>query len=116
MVKGSQCNLAYFNIEPEGLVVGDARNMPLTRFDCVVTDPPYGRSATTLKRTTTQIIEEFLVAVHGILDKGRRVCMAAPKSVGVSRIGESLKYKHLQSHFVYVHRSLTREIAVFEKV
>ena len=116
MVKGSQCNLAYFNIEPEGLVVGDARNMPLTRFDCVVTDPPYGRSATTLKRTTTQIIEEFLVAVHGILDKGRRVCMAAPKSVGVSRIGESLKYKHLQSHFVYVHRSLTREIAVLKKV
>jgi tRNA (guanine10-N2)-dimethyltransferase len=116
MVKGSRLNLAYFNIEPEGLVVGDARNMPLTRFDCVVTDPPYGRSSTTLKRTTMQIIEDVLVAVHGILDKGRRVCMAAPKSVGVGRIGESLKYKHLQSHFVYVHRSLTREIAVFEKV
>jgi tRNA (guanine10-N2)-dimethyltransferase len=116
MVKGSRRNLAYFDIDPEGLVVGDARNMPLTRFDCVVTDPPYGRSATTLKRTTTQIIKEVLVAVHGILDKGRRVCMAAPKTVGIGRIGENLGYKHLQSHFVYVHRSLTREIAVLEKV
>jgi tRNA (guanine10-N2)-dimethyltransferase len=116
MVKGSRRNLAYFNIDPEGLVVGDARNMPVTRFDCVVTDPPYGRSATTLKRTTRQIIEEVLVAVHDILDKGRRVCMAAPKNVDVGRIGESLDYKHLESHFVYVHRSLTREIAVLEKV
>lgn len=116
MVKGSRRNLAYFNIHPEGLVVGDAQNMPVTNFDCVVTDPPYGRSATTLKRTTRQIIEEVLVAVHDTLDKGRRVCMAAPKTVGVGRIGESLGYKHLESHFVYVHRSLTREIAVFEKV
>jgi tRNA (guanine10-N2)-dimethyltransferase len=116
MVKGSRRNLAYFNINPEGLVVGDARNMPVTEVDCVVTDPPYGRSATTLKRTTTQIIEEVLVAVHCALDKRRRVCMAAPKTVGVGRIGESLGYKHLESHFVYVHRSLTREIAVFERV
>ncbi|MCK4424545.1 methyltransferase domain-containing protein [Candidatus Bathyarchaeota archaeon] len=116
MVKGSRRNLAYFNIDPEGLVVGDARNMPVTKIDCVVTDPPYGRSATTLKRTTRQIIEEVLTSVHDLLDKGKRVCMAAPKTVGVGRIGESLGYKHLASHFVYVHRSLTREIAVFERV
>lgn len=116
MVKGSRRNLAYFNINPEGLVVGDARNMPVMEFDCVVTDPPYGRSATTLKRTTRQIIKEVLAAVHDRLDKGRRACMAAPKTVGVGRIGESLGYKHLEAHFVYVHRSLTREIAVFERV
>ncbi|MCK4474277.1 methyltransferase domain-containing protein [Candidatus Bathyarchaeota archaeon] len=116
MVKGSRRNLAYFNIDPEGLVVGDARNMPVTKIDCVVTDPPYGRSATTLKRTTRQIIEEVLTSVHDLLDKGRRVCMAAPKTIGVGRIGESLGYKHLEAHFVYVHRSLTREIGVFERV
>jgi len=42
--------------------------------------------------------------------------MAAPKTLGIERIGTDLGYKHLESHFVYVHRSLTREIAVFEKV
>ena len=25
-------------------------------------------------------------------------------------------YRHVKSHFAYVHRTLTREIAVFEKV
>ena len=48
--------------------------------------------------------------------KGRRICMAAPKKLGIVHVGTSLGYKHLESHFVYVHRSLTREIAVFEKV
>ena len=116
MVKGTLQNLAYFNIKPEGAITADARNLPITKVDCVVTDPPYGRSATTLKRTTKQIVEEVLISVHDTLDKGRRVCMAAPKTLNIGRIGTALGYKHLESHFVYVHRSLTREIAVFEKV
>jgi len=116
MVRGSLKNLAYLNIGSEGVIVADARNPPITRIDCVVTDPPYGRSATTLKRTTKQIVEEVLMAVHGLLHKKRRICMAAPKTLNVERIGTALGYKHLESHFVYVHRSLTREIAVFEKV
>ena len=116
MVRGSLKNLAYFHINPEGVIVADARNTPITKIECVVTDPPYGRSATTLKRTTKQIVEEVLMTVHGMLDNGRRVCMAAPKTLNIGHIGTVLGYKHLESHFVYVHRSLTREIAIFEKV
>jgi tRNA (guanine10-N2)-dimethyltransferase len=97
-------------------MVADARDPPVTRVDCVVTDPPYGRSATTLKRTTEQIVEEVLIAVHDMLNKGRRVCMAAPKTLNVGHMGSALGYRHVDSHFVYVHRSLTREIAIFEKV
>jgi tRNA (guanine10-N2)-dimethyltransferase len=116
MVRGSLKNLAYFNIEPEGVIVADAKNPPITKVDCVVTDPPYGRSATTLRRTTKQIIEEVLMAVNSMLDKDRRICIAAPKTLNVGHIGVALGYKHLDSHFVYVHRSLTREVAIFEKV
>lgn len=116
MAKGSLKNLAYFNLKPEGIIVADARNPPITKIDCVATDPPYGRSATTLKRTTQQIVEEVLMAVHDMLSKGQRVCMAAPKTLNVGKTGTALGYKHLESHFIYVHRSLTREIAVFEKV
>ena len=50
-----------------------------------------------------------------MLNKRRRICIAAPKTLNVGSIGADLGYKHLESHFVYVHRSLTREIAVFEK-
>jgi len=116
MVRGSLRNLAYLSIEPEGIIVADARKPPIAKIDCVVTDPPYGKSATTLKRTTKQLIEEVLVAVHDMLGKGRRICIAGPKTLGVGNLGMVLGYKHIDSHYVYVHRSLTREIAVFEKV
>ena len=116
MVKGSLKNLAYFHIKPEGVIVADAKNPPITKIDCVVTDPPYGRSATTRRRTTKQIVEEVLMTVHGMLDIGRLVCIAAPKTLNIGHIGTVLGYKHLESHFVYVHRGLTREVAVFEKV
>lgn len=116
MVKGTLQNLVYFNIEPEGILMADAQNLPMTSVDCVATDPPYGRSATTVKRTTRQIVEEVFMSVYELLDEGRRVCIAAPKTLGIRRIGTALGYKHIESHFVYVHRSLTREICVFEKV
>jgi tRNA (guanine10-N2)-dimethyltransferase len=116
MVKGTLKNMTYFNIKPESLIVADARTTPIEKVDCVVTDPPYGKSATTLKRTTKQIVEEALMAVSDMLSKGKRVCMAAPKTLNIGRIGATLGYEHLESHFVYVHRSLTREIVVFEKV
>lgn len=116
MVKGSRANLAHFRITPEGLMVADAKNPPVTAVDCIVADPPYGKSATTLKRTTKQIIEECLNATRDLLSEGGHICMAAPKTVGISQIGRAAGYKHVESHMVYIHRSLTREIAVFKNL
>jgi tRNA (guanine10-N2)-dimethyltransferase len=115
MVKGSRQNLQYYDIRPEGIAVADARHLPVVRVDCIVTDPPYGRSATTLGWSTKQIVEDFLSPIEDILPKRGRICMASPKSIGIGKIGKDLGFKHLESHFVYVHRSLTREIAVFER-
>jgi tRNA (guanine10-N2)-dimethyltransferase len=116
MARGTIRNMVHFNVRPEGVIVADAKCPPLVRAECIVADPPYGISSSTMKRTTRQIIEELLTAASGILIDGRRICMAAPKKLGIVRLGTRLGYKHLESHFVYVHRSLTREIAVFEKV
>jgi len=116
MIKGTLKNMKHFELEAEGLIMADARTLPTSKVDCVATDPPYGRSTITLKRSTNQLIEEVLEAVHEPLGKGRRVCIAAPKTCNIRAIGTSLGYKHLESHFVYVHRSLTREVAVFKKM
>lgn len=116
MAKGTIRNMAHFRVKPEGIIIADAKYPPLTRIDCVVTDPPYGISSSTMKRSTKQIIEEVLTAVHASLTYGSRVCIAAPKRLGLAQTGTRLGYKRLQSHFVYVHRSLTREIVVFERV
>jgi len=114
MAEGCQKNLKHFNIKPEGIVIADARKLPLTRIDCLVTDPPYGRSATTMKSTTKQIVEGILSSARSLLHKGQRICIASPKTLNIARIGAELGYRHVESHFAYVHRTLTREIAVFE--
>lgn len=116
MVLGAQKNLRFFNISAEGLVWGDARRLPFTHVDCIITDPPYGRSSSTLKSTTKQLVQDVLASAHGLLGVGQRICMAAPKTLNIKATGEALGFRHIESHFAYVHRTLTREIAVFEKV
>jgi len=115
MVRGSLHNLLHYGVKPEGIAVADARHLPVAKVDCIVTDPPYGRLATTLGWGTRQIVEDFLSAIGDILTRGRRICMASPKSVRIDKIGKDLGFKPVESHFVYVHRSLTREIAVFKR-
>ena len=116
MAMGCRRNLNHFEISPEGIVIADSRKLPLARLDCLVTDPPYGRSASTMKSTTKLLVEGVLSSAHPLLRRGQRICIASPKTLGIARIGSGLGYKHLGSHFAYVHRTLTREIAVFQKV
>ncbi len=115
MIHGSLRNFKFYKITTEGLVVADARALPIQTVECVVTDPPYGRSATTLGSTTREIVERTLDELAEVLGEGRRVCLATPKTMKVSEIGEKYGFRHIESHFVYIHRSLTREIAVFER-
>jgi len=115
MVRGSLRNLLYYGVQPEGLAVADAKNLPVTKVDCIVTDPPYGRSATTLGHEAGQIVKDFLSKIDAHVQKGRRICIASPKSIGIGKLGRQLGFKHVESHSVYVHRSLTREIAVLER-
>ena len=74
MAEGTRSNLAFFGVEPEGLVVADSRKLPLTRIDRVVTDPPYGKSATTMKSTTKQIVEGVLSSAFSLLGEGQLIC------------------------------------------
>jgi tRNA (guanine10-N2)-dimethyltransferase len=115
MLRGGLKNILHYGIKPEGVAIADARYPPVAKVDCIVTDPPYGRSASTLGASTRLIVEDFLSAVGDKISRGRRICMAAPKTIRIDDAGESAGFKHLESHFVYVHRSLTRQIVVFEK-
>jgi tRNA (guanine10-N2)-dimethyltransferase len=116
MVSGCRKNLRFFSINAEGLVLADARKLPFFKVDCMVTDPPYGRSASTLKSTTHELVQDVLVTAHNLLPNGHRICIASPKTLNISTIGTSIGFKHVESHFAYVHSTLTREVAVFEKV
>jgi tRNA (guanine10-N2)-dimethyltransferase len=115
MLRGGLKNLKHYGTKLEGLAIADARYLPVTRVDCVATDPPYGRSASTLGTSTRRIVEDFLSAVGDALPRGAKICMASPKTIRIGETAEEAGFRHLESHFVYVHRSLTREIVVFEK-
>jgi tRNA (guanine10-N2)-dimethyltransferase len=115
MVEGGLTNLRYFNVMPEAMIVADAEHLPIAKADCIVTDPPYGRTSSTLGKSTEQIVKNVLPEFKNLLQKKSMVCMAAPKSIGIGGIAEEVGFKHLESHYVYVHRTLTREIAVLEK-
>jgi tRNA (guanine10-N2)-dimethyltransferase len=115
MVKGSFRNLRYYGISLEGLLMADARYPPIRDVDCIVTDPPYGRSATTMGRETVVIVRDFLSTSKSCISKGKRICMAAPKNVEIGKVSGELGFRLVESHFVYVHRSLTREVAVLER-
>jgi tRNA (guanine10-N2)-dimethyltransferase len=115
MLRGGLKNILHYGIKLEGVAIADARYPPVVKVDCIVTDPPYGRSASTLGTSTRLIVEDFLSAVGDKISRGRRMCMAAPKTVRIDDAGEEAGFKHIESHFVYVHRSLTRQIVVLEK-
>ncbi|HSQ48525.1 MAG TPA: RsmD family RNA methyltransferase, partial [Candidatus Deferrimicrobiaceae bacterium] len=116
MIRGTKKNLAHFGISAEGLIWADSRKLPLKKVDAIVTDPPYGRSSSTLKSTTKQLVEEVLAASWQLLGAEQRICIASPKTLNITRLGEAAGFRHVESHFAYVHQTLTREIAVFEKV
>jgi tRNA (guanine10-N2)-dimethyltransferase len=115
MLRGGLKNILHYGIKLEGVAIADARYPPVVKVDCIVTDPPYGRSASTLGTSTRLIVEDFLSAVGDKISRGRRICMASPKTVRIDDAGEEAGFKHIESHFVYVHRSLTRQIVVLEK-
>lgn len=115
MLRGGLQNLKHFGTELEGLAIADARYPPVTRVDCIATDPPYGRSASTLGTKTRLIVEDFLSAICDVLPRGAKICMASPETIKIGETAEAAGFKHLESHFVYVHGSLTREIVVFER-
>ncbi len=126
MIRGTKKNLEFFGISAEGLVLADSRKIPLTKVDAIVTDPPYGRSSSTLKSTTKKLVQEVLASIHGLLGVGQRISIALPIQVAESGKMESLAkdlenyisglgFKKLESHKVFIHRTLTREIMVYEK-
>jgi len=115
MRRGGLKNLRHYGVKLEGVAIADARYPPVSKVDCIATDPPYGRSASTLGTSTRLIVEDFLSAVGDILSRGAKICTAAPKTVRISETAQDAGFKHLESHFVFVHRSLTREIVVFER-
>jgi len=115
MVKGALKNLFFFGLNHEGLLQADARKLPFNSASSIATDPPYGTSATTLKTPLKELLTNFLSGALTILDSKGFICLASPKEAKIEEIGEKIGFKLIEKHEMYIHKRLTREIAVLRK-
>jgi len=115
MVEGTIANLRYYGIENYDVVVHDARKLPFREVDAIATDPPYGRSATTLHISLPKLIEEFVFSASEVLVKERFMCIAVPLGIDIEKYAEGAGFKIVEEHDMRVHRSLIRRVLVLKK-
>ena len=83
MVKGAIQNLAHFGFKPKmsaACPVNDSPNI-FPKVDCILTDPPYGRSSGTGGKGVELVVKEMFVAASKSLKKGGRLAVAKEETV-----------------------------------
>lgn len=114
MVEGARANLAHVGASAGTRVcdVGDIRSV-VGAVDGVATDPPYGRSTSTNGEPLDELYTRSFNAFAEVLGPGRRLALAVPD---LDVLEAALEFKVLESHPLWVHRSLTRHFCVMERV
>lgn len=113
MGKAAQKNLLYYGVKPS-IVVSDARNLPFRKCKSAATDPPYGKNTTTRGIKVERLIRDFFASLYDLMDHGGYLCFVSQTPSNIMK-GIEAGFKHVESHFLEVHGSLEREIAVFRR-
>lgn len=118
MVDGTRQNLGHYGYEPAALFAADAseavaayRRHDAAPADAVVTDLPYGRSASTGKEERRRLYARAAETWPSLLGPGGRVVVGVPEAEDVAVAGGDLRREAVFP--VREHRSLTRHFAVF---
>jgi tRNA (guanine10-N2)-dimethyltransferase len=116
MALGSYMNLKSYKYTASGILVADIAHTPIQKIVAVATDPPYGTAATTLKRGVRIILRDFLHEAEYFLDLECYAALAAPKGVGLIELVEDTNFKVVETHEIYVHKKLTRQIISIKRI
>lgn len=113
IVHGAEENIEYYKVNAV-LILGDSTQLNLSGINAVVTDPPYGRSASTHGADVKNIYSAFLYKSGEWLEPGSHLVFLAPHYL-VDYIDERL----CESGFIvrsriyhYIHGGLTRVVYV----
>ena len=117
MAHGSRINLKHYGCQHALSMCTDAVNSPVKveSVDAIATDPPYGRSTTTGKRTLHDLYSLFLTESLDLLRRGGFLVFAGPHWLKPHYIASDAGFTVLENHYMYVHGSLTRVIVVAKK-
>jgi len=113
MVYGSLRNIIKFQAYDKcSLIVADATRLPFRgeSIDAIVTDPPYGRSASTYGYGSLRLIEKLISDSAKILKKKGTIVLMHPKEY--FKYVRNMQLSVLEKHVIEVHSGLTRVISV----
>jgi len=112
MVYSSLRNYRWFKTLSVCQVLGDARHTPFRRADAVVTDPPYGRRASTHGSESLRVYEAFVKDASRMLSDNGWMVFLAPSRLPVEGFLESNGLRLMETYFIEVHMNLTRKLLV----
>jgi len=114
MIEGSRKNLDHLRLSAD-LKLCDVGEIPhaIGRVDGIATDPPYGRSTSTDGEGIPELYRRSFDAFSETLKSGARISIVVPD---VDLVRNQQGFRLLESHRLWVHRSLTRNFCVFERI
>ncbi|MCL7414002.1 MAG: THUMP domain-containing protein [ANME-2 cluster archaeon] len=111
---GAKINLDFYSVN-YSLMFQDAGSMALRNncVDCIVTDPPYGRSALIQARSLDTLMQDSLCEMYRVLRPKGRLVLVSERPVETWAQNAGFRMADLFTQ--RVHRSLTRRITVLDK-
>ncbi len=114
MITGAKQNLAHLGVGAEFFVcdVGHLKDV-VGPVDGIATDPPYGRSTSTNGESLDSLYARSVASFGEILEKGSRVVLAKPDESMITSVDG---FATVETHPLWVHRSLTRHFSILERL
>lgn len=117
MVKGTIENLQHCGIHDYQVFQEDARKLELpNKVDAIVTDPPYGISASTGGEKSHELYKQSMVSLQELIKDDGLMCMATPHYLDLDEVLAGTKFKIIEQHHIRMHKSLTRVVSVLGKI
>ncbi len=110
---GAQRNLEYFNLDDFIIINADSLKLPVSSFDGIVTDFPYGRSSIKNFSDTVEFMTKFFENSSKLLSSGSFIVYMSPKD-WPEFIPSN--FSLIDKHEIYIHSNLTRVIRVIRKL
>lgn len=116
MVRGTMRNLRWIGgSQLLGLILGDARSLPIRGVDAIVTDPPYGMLSSTHGERSEALFSALLSAASEILQRNGFLVTLSPSNIGIEEIAGKVGLEFEESYPIFINKRVVRELAVLRR-
>lgn len=114
MILGASRNLSHLGVKAD-LFQCDVGDVParIGLVDGIASDLPYGRSTSTRGEGITDLYQRALDSFDSVLSRGARAVVILPT---VDAVASESRFEVVETHKLWIHRSLTRHFCVLRKL